>query len=213
MSDLVLDVTTREKRGRHVNAPRREGNVPAILYGHNLKPIALTASEMALKKVWRRAGHTHLVDLVIEGGTARKVLIKEFQIDPRSARPLHADFFAVNLKEKLTADVPIVVTGSPPAVDEFKIGQLLQPLAALKVECLPQDLPAHLVVDVSGLAEIDSHILVGEIELPKGVTLVHADLEEVVVKIAPMRIQEREATEVAAEEAAAAVPTPEVETE
>ena len=214
MADLVLQASLRQITGRHVHAGRREGHVPAVLYGHNLEPVNLATEARSLTRVWRRAGRTHLVDLVVDGGKARKVLIKEFQIDPRSALPLHADFFAVNLKEKLTAEVPVVITGSSPAVDELKLGQLLQPLAKVTVECLPQDLPAHLAADVSGLTEIDAHILIRDLELPKGVTLVHADLDEVVVKVAAMRVQEEEPeVAAAAPEADAAAPAPSTETE
>jgi large subunit ribosomal protein L25 len=147
-----------------------------------------------------RAGRTQLIDLSVDGGRAQKVLVREMQIDPRSNRPIHADFFAVNLLEKLTADVPVVVTGESPAVVDAKIGTLQQLINTLRIECLPADLPAQFTVDVSGLLEIDSGIHVRDITLPEGVALVHIDPDELVVKVAALRIVEEEPEVVAAEE-------------
>src|SRR5207237_3676873 len=92
---LSLRATQREELHKHVHALRRRGEVPAVLYGHNVEPQALATDARSLEKVWHRAGRTHLVDLAIDGGRARKVQIRELQIDPRTARLLHADFFAV----------------------------------------------------------------------------------------------------------------------
>jgi large subunit ribosomal protein L25 len=206
MADLKLSASTRTESGHHSKGLRRQGQIPAILYGHNLEPSSLTVDERGLAKIWRDAGRTHFIELKVDDGAARKVLIRDLQIDPRSARALHADFFAVNMREKMTAEVPLVLVGDPPAVSEFKVGQLLQTVTSVKVECLPHDLPAQLTVDVSDLAEIDAHHTFADIPLPEGVTLVHTDLTELVVKIAQLRVQaveeEEEAAEAAAEAAA-----------
>ena len=172
--------------GTSTNDLRRSGEIPGVVYGHEQAATAVVAGEKELAKVWQRAGRSHLVDLAVDGKT-KKVLIRELQIHPRTAKVLHADFFAVNMSEKLTVDVPIVVIGEAPAVTDFKIGQLAQPVTVLKIECLPSDLPAQITVDVSGLTEIDQSITLGQIQLPHGVTLLHTDLDEVVVKIAPIR--------------------------
>jgi large subunit ribosomal protein L25 len=202
MSDLKLSASTRTASGRHAKALRRQGQVPAVLYGHNMEPSSLAVDERGLTKIWRDAGRTHFIELKVDGGAARKVLIRDLQIDPRSARPFHADFFAVNMREKMTAEVPLVVVGDPPAVTEFKIGQLLQTVTSVKVECLPHDLPAQLTIDVSDLAEVDAHHTYADIELPEGVTLVQTDPTELVVKIAQLRVQAVE-EETPAEAAAA----------
>ncbi|PZR77916.1 MAG: 50S ribosomal protein L25 [Candidatus Aeolococcus gillhamiae] len=200
MATIELPATTREERGSHNRPLRREGLVPAVLYGHNVEPRAITAPATVLHRVWMRAGRTQLIDLSVDGGRAQKVLVREMQIDPRTNRPIHADFFAVNLREKLTADVPVVVTGESPAVVDAKIGTLQQLVNTLRVECLPADLPAQFTVDVSGLDEIDAGIHVREITLPEGVELVHVDPDELVVKVAALRIVEEEPELAAAEE-------------
>ena len=155
-----------------------------------------------LHRVWMRAGRTQLIDLSVDGGRAQKVLVREMQIDPRTNRPIHADFFAVNLREKLTADVPVVITGESPAVVDAKIGTLQQLVNTLRVECLPADLPAQFTVDVGGLDEIDAGVHVRDIVLPEGVELVHIDPDELVVKVAALRIVEEEPDVAAAEEGA-----------
>jgi large subunit ribosomal protein L25 len=197
---IELPATTREERGSHNKPLRRQGLVPAVLYGHNVEPRAISTQANVLHRVWMRAGRTQLIDLTVDGGRAQKVLVREMQIDPRTNRPIHADLFAVNLREKLTADVPVVVTGESPAVVDAKVGTLQQLINTLRIECLPADLPSQFSVDVSGLTEIDQGIHVRDIQLPEGVALVHIDPDELVVKVAALRIVEEEPT-VAAPEA------------
>jgi large subunit ribosomal protein L25 len=213
MATIELPASTRDARGSHNKPLRREGKVPAVLYGHNVDPRAIVAEARLLHRVWMRAGRTQLVDLSVDGGRAQKVLVREMQLDPRTNRPIHADFFAVNLKEKLTAEVPVVLTGESPAVVDAKVGTLQQLINTLRVECLPADLPAQFSVDVSGLTEIDQGVHVGQIVLPDGVALVHIDPDDLVVKVAALRIavegeaEEAAAAAEAAEEAAAAAET------
>lgn len=196
---LSLLARPRAVRGRHVKALRRAGAVPAVVYGHEQPSLAIEADAKTLERIWQRAGRTHLIDLVVDGGDTRKVLIRELQTDPRTGRIAHADFLAVNLREKLTADVPLVLVGEAPAVTELKTGQLLQTMTTVKVECLPSDLPPQLTVDVSGLDEVDKAVTLAEVPLPPGVTLLHADLSDTVVKVSPLRVREEEEVEAAPE--------------
>lgn len=201
-TSLELPASPRDALGRHAHALRRQGKVPAILYGHNVKPQPLAIDARTLQKVWHRAGQSHLVDLTLDGGRPRKVLIRELQVDPRSAHLVHVDLFAVNLREKLTVDIPIVPVGESPAVAVEKVGVLQQILTTLKIECLPGDIPAQLTVDVSDLAAIDEGVHVRDVPLPEGVSLAPGvSPDELVVKIAPVRVAAEEAEE---EEAAAA---------
>lgn len=213
MADLTLTAHTRFERGRHVQAMRRLGQVPAVLYGRDLPAQAIFAETGALVRVWRRAGRTHLIDLSVDGGGPRKVLFHDLQIDPRTARPLHADFLAVNLRERLAVDVPVRTVGDPPAVTQLKVGSLQQVLVTLRVEALPGNLPDHLTVDVSGLAEVDAALRVRDVVLPEGVSLAaHVDPDEVVVKIAALRaVVVEEAAPAAVEAEAPAAETEEPE--
>jgi len=172
-----------------------------VLYGHNVKPQALAIDGRSLARVWRRAGHSHLVDLALDGGRARKVLIRELQVNPRSAELMHVDLFAVNLREKLTVEIPLVPVGESPAVSELKLGVLQQILTEVRVECMPGDIPAQLNVDISGLTEVDQGIRLAEVPLPERVSLATGiDPDDLVLKVAHVRVAaEVEEVEAAAE--------------
>ena len=202
---LALAAKPRSERRRHAHALRREGRVPGVLYGHNVQSQAVSVEARTLRRVWKAAGSSHLVDLTLDGGRARKVLIRELQVDPRSADLVHVDLFAVNLREKLTVDVPVVPVGESPAIEVEKIGVLQQILTPIKVECLPGDIPAQLTIDISGLAAVDDGVHISEVELPSGVALAPGVTpDELVLKVAPVRVAVEEAEEAAPEEEAAA---------
>lgn len=207
-SSLALPAAPRTEHGRHAELLRRQGRVPAVLYGHNVQPQALSVDARTLRRVWRAAGQSNLVDLTLDGGRPRKVLIRELQINPRTTDLVHVDLFAVNLLEKLTVDVPLVPVGESPAVTVDRLGVLQQILTTLKVECLPGDIPAQLGVDISGLLAVDDGVHVSEVPLPQGVTLASGvNPDELVLKIAPLRVAAEEAEageEGAVEEGAAA---------
>jgi large subunit ribosomal protein L25 len=189
MADLTLAAHARSELGRHVHDLRRRGEVPAVLYGHDLAAQAISADSRALVRIWERAGRSQLVRLTVDGAPPCTVLIRDFQIDPRTARPLHADFFAINLNAMLAVDVPLVLVGEAPAVTTSKLGLLQQLASTLAVECLPADLPGQLNVDISGLVEVDQGLHVRDVQLPKGVSLgAHVDPDEMIVKVAPLRV-------------------------
>ena len=201
MTTLSISARPRHERGRHVHALRRRGTVPAVVYGHEQPATAIEADAKTLERLWHRAGKTALVDLSVDGQEPRKVLIRELQVHPRSGRLLHADFFAVNLRSKIHADVPVHLTGESPAATR-RLGQLLQTLTTLKVECLPADIPGQLPLDVGTLEELDAALTAGDVPLPSGVTLL-TDPGDVVVKVVALRIREVEEEEAAEAEAAA----------
>lgn len=200
MDALRLEARPRTERGRHVRALRRQGLVPAIVYGHGQDPLSIAVDYRDLERVWHRAGRTHLVDLEIGEERPRRALIRELQRDPRSWQILHADFYVVDLREKLSADIPVVCVGESPAVQQ-RLGQLVQPVTEVRVECLPAALPAQITVDVSGLTQVDEAITVGELSVPEGVAIVHPPADEVVVKVGPTRVREEAAPVTPAAEA------------
>lgn len=211
---LALPASPRTELHRHAHALRRRGLVPGVLYGHNVAPQTVSVEARTLQRVWKAAGSSNLIDLTLDGGRARKVLIRELQVDPRTADLVHVDLFAVNLREKLTVDVPVVPVGESPAVAVEKVGVLQQILTTLKVECLPGDIPAQLTVDVSGLGAVDDGVHIGEVPLPSGVALASGvNPDELILKVSPVRVAVEEAEaapeEAAAEEGAAAEAGPE----
>lgn len=199
MQRQKLKVEERKILGKKVKKLRREGVLPANIYGKDVKSLAVQVPTKEFEKVFKEEGETGLVDLHVNG-EIRPVLIQNVQVAPLTRAPLHADFYQVNLKEKVKAMVPVVAVGEPKAVSE-KIGILLQPLSEVEVEALPTDLPEHIEVNVEPLATTDEQVLVKDLKAPTGVAIL-TDPEQVVVKIA--KLVSKEAEEQAAQEAAAA---------
>src|SRR5690606_23874506 len=143
----------------------------------------------------RQAGETGLIDLKIDDQETRPVLIHSTLLDPVRGQVLHVDFYQVNLKEKLTATVPLEFVGESPMVKN-KEGILLELLQEVEVESLPTDIPPKIEVDVSSLTEMDQGIQVGDLSVPAGVEM-RTEAEELVCKIEAAQMAE-EVEEVAA---------------
>lgn len=194
-----LSADKRTITGKKVRHLRREGILPANLFGKGLKSMSLQLPLKSFNEVYKKVHETGLVDLEVEK-EIHPILIQNVQIHPITHEPIHADFFKVNLKEKVHASIPIVAVGEPKAVID-KVGVLLQPLSEIEVEALPADLPEHIEVNVENLAQIDESIAVSELKVPNGVEL-HAEPTEMVFRIGELVSEEAE--ELAEEEAAEA---------
>ena len=214
MSSYQLRAEPRSIVGKKVRFLRRQGVVPANVYGH-ADSTAIQVSAREVEHTIHRAGRTQLVDLEIVGGEPTTVLVKDWQRHPYKGDLLHVDFYRVAMTETLRMDVPLRLAGDAPAVKTHD-GTPFQPLATVSVECLPADIPEAIEVDISGLDEIDSAIHVRDLTAPSGVTIL-TDGEEMVVKImAPTVEVEPEAAEAVAEgeaEPTAAAATAEESTE
>jgi large subunit ribosomal protein L25 len=188
MANPKLTAKSRKIFGRKVKKLRREGILPANLYGKKVKSQALELPVVDFLKVFKQVGETSLVDLKINSQT-RPVLIHNLQVHPVTDEPLHADFHQVSLKEKTTADVPVEIRGDAPAVEQKK-GILIQPLDEIEVEALPTDFPEKFVVDISKLEEVDQAITVADLDYDKKKVKILADPGEMVVKINPLEKEE-----------------------
>ena len=193
-----LSVEKRKVLGKQVKKLRREGILPGNVYGKEIKSTSVQVSLKDFMPVFKEAGETGLVDLALEGKTI-PVLIQNVQSDYRN-NVLHADFYQVNLKEKVKSAVPLEIIGEPKAVTE-KIGLLINILSEVEVEALPEELPEKIEVNVEHLAAVDDQITVGDLKVSAGVTIL-TDATQVVSKID--ELVSKEAQELAAEEAAAA---------
>jgi large subunit ribosomal protein L25 len=182
---MQLKASTRQLLGKRSRRLYREGKLAAIVYGHNAQPTPLELDRLEFQRVFVKSGRTKLVDLVLDGGKTEKVLVREIQTHPRRLGPIHVDFYQVNLEEKIEVEVPIHLVGESAAVKSGD-ADVLQPLHALRVECLPSDIPSSFEVDITPLAEIEAELRVSDISVPKGVTVLD-DPEELVVKIVHKR--------------------------
>lgn len=204
MKKHTLTVQPRTVFGRHVKNLRKQGIVPASVYGKNVKSVSLSVKLDDAVKVIQEAGESGLVELSV-GKDKKPVLIHAIQRDPVSGVPLHIEFFQVDLKQKVHANVPVEFTGESPTVSQ-KQGVLLTILDEIEVEALPRDLPEKITVDTSGLTSVESEIRVRDLALPSGVTVV-TDGGLTVVKVGALvtkEVEEEAKAEAAAAAAAAA---------
>lgn len=197
-----LTLQKRTITGKKVKKLRKDGFLPANIYGKELKSISVQVPYKDFDPIYKEVGKTGLIDVVLDG-TAHPVLIHNTHVNPITDQTLHADFFQVNLKEKITTMVPLEFVGEAKAVTE-KIGLLMTPLSEIEVEALPEALPEKIEVNVEPLAAIDEQLTVGDLKAPAGVTFV-TDPGQVVVKVAELVSEETKelAEEMAAEAEAA----------
>jgi len=188
---LKLTAQTRSGIGRSaVNEIKKQGLVPAVVYGGKEQPQPLTINAREIHNLLSHATSEHvLVDLEIADGSnksSRLALIQEVQHDPIKGHVLHVDFHAVKADEKLHAEIPVETFGEPAGVKNF--GGILEiSIHALEVECLPKDLPDLIRLDVSAL-NIGDVIHVKDIKLSEGVTL-KADGDLTVVRVSAPTVE------------------------
>lgn len=202
---LILRAQPRTVLGKKVKQLRREGLIPAVVYGPVVdEPVSVSVNRRDFEKFYATVGHSTFFTIDWEGGTL-PVVIREVQIDPVKRDPLHIDFFAPNMRNKLVAMVPVVLHHHNPDAK----GVLNQIQTEIQVEGLPSDLPHQLDADVSGLLEVGDTLHASALTLPEGVTLM-ADPEAVIANIAREAAEEAaEAVEEAAEEGVEAAATEE----
>ena len=203
--DTTLQAEPRTVIGKQVRQLRRQGLVPANLYGNGLESRALQLAERTVTHRLMRASRSTLFQLALDGGRPQTVLVKELQRDPVSGHVLHVDFYAVRESEKLRTAVPLHFVGEARAVRAFA-GTLVTNMASVDVESLPADLPQVIEVDLSSLATLEDAVHVSDLRVPAGVEVL-TPAEELVARVLPPRVEEEvaeEAAEAAAEQPAEA---------
>ena len=199
MARQKLAVEKRTVFGKKLKKLRKEGILPANIYGKDIKSISVQVPYKDFEKVYKEARETGLIDVQVANGEVKPSLIHNVQRDSYKDITLHADFFQVNLKEKVKTMVPVVTVGIAQAVSD-KLGLLLQPISQVEIEALPEDLPEKIEINVEHLGAVNDQILVSEIKAPKGVTVL-TDSSQVAVKIGELVSKEAQA-QLAAEQAA-----------
>jgi large subunit ribosomal protein L25 len=194
----TLAAEPREVVGKKVAALRRQGRLPAVVYGHGVdsENLSLDAHEFDLLR--RHAGQNALIELSVHGKRSRPVLVQQVQVHAVNRRPLHVDLFLVRMTEELTVDVRLVATGISQAVERDG-GTLLHPIEHIRVKALPDHLPQSVEYSVDSLDDFDAVIKVSDLEIPSDVTLL-TDPDEIVAKVQQPRVE----TEPVAAEAEAA---------
>lgn len=180
---LQAFVRTEEQKPR---ALRRMGQLPAVLYGPRFSPMNLRCNLQDFQRVFQEVGTTHLFTLEVDG-TRETALIREVQRHPVTGALLHVDFLRILQDRPITSAVPITLIGHAPATE--KGGILSHLLTEIEVECLPQDLPEEIIVDVSPLQDYGDFLAVKDLTIPARVTVL-TPLEAEVVRILAPRVHE-----------------------
>ncbi len=183
MEKVVLKASKRDVTGKQVGALRRQGKIPAIMYGHLIEttPITLNAVEALPKLSTLTSSSTFTITL---DGKEYPARLREIQRDPVKKHLIHLDLQVVSLTEKMRARVKIELAGTAPAVKAAN-AVILSSLTELEVESLPQILPERFVVDISGLTEIGDCIRIRDIVRADGVDILNGPEEVIVTATAP----------------------------
>jgi large subunit ribosomal protein L25 len=206
MKTKSLKAEKRELVGRRVKRLRKDGVIPGNIFGKGLKSISIQLPLKDFTSTYEEVGETGIIELTV-GNSKNPVLVSNVQVDPVTDEFIHVDFHQIDLKEKVTATVPLVLVGESPAVKEG-LGMLVQQLHELEVEALPADLPDALEVNIGLLKAIDDHVDVVDIKYDKSKIELSAQEDQVVAQIAAEREEEPEPLP-AAPEAEEGAPTEE----
>ena len=186
----TLAAEHREVTGKKVNRLRKDGKLPAVVYGHGVDSTNVTVDAHEFELLRRHTGPNALVDLTVGGEKAQPVLINQVQIHPVHRRPLHADLFLVRMTEELTVDVPLVATGISYAVDQLG-GTVLHPTETVRVLALPDHLPQSIEYSIESLIDFDVALHVRDLAVPSDVTLL-TDPDEIIAKVQAPRVEVEE---------------------
>jgi len=183
MEKYILEAKKRDIIGKKVKALRREGLLPAVMYGSDIESIPIILNTKEVRQTLSMIGANTLITLKI-GKKEYLTLVRDVQREVIMRDLLHIDFQAVALEESISTSVPIVVEGEAPAVKELN-ALLVSSLDELQIEALAKDLPDIISVDVSELIEIGDNIRVKDLKIPGDVKIFDDPEETVIVVAAP----------------------------
>ncbi len=163
MEKITLQAEPRNIIGRQVKSLRRQGLVPAVVYGHDFKTLSIQVPMKELERVYAEAGESTVVYLNVNGQD-HPTIIHDIVRDALSDKFLHADFYKVRLDEKIHAKIQLNFIGESPAVKGLS-GILVKNMSEIEVEGFPQDLPHQIDVDISDMAELRSHIQIKDLPI------------------------------------------------
>ena len=183
MEKYVIEAKTREVIGKKVKALRREGLLPAVIYGSDIEPIPLTLNTNEVMLTLGKIGANTLVTIKL-GKKEHLALVRDIQREVIIRDLLHIDFQAVSMEENITSTVPVVTVGDAPAVGELN-ALLIISLEEIQIEAKAKDLPDTITVDISELFDIGDNIRVKDLVIPGDVTIMDDPEETVIVVAAP----------------------------
>ncbi len=192
MDQITLEAEQRTVLGKKVKALRREGKLPAVIYGKGVDPLPITLDARDVRITLAEIGANTLITIKIDGED-HLALVRDLQREVISRGLLHVDFQAVSLEESISTTVPVAVEGEAPAVSEYN-ALLVTELEELEIEAKAKDLPDRITVDVTGLTEIGDNILIRDLVISGDVKILN-DPDEIVIVVAAPTVLEIEIEE------------------
>lgn len=187
MEQVNITATKRAVTGKEVSKLRDSGKMPSVLYGHKVENQNIEVDAKEFVRAFKTAGESSIVNLVVDGKT-QPVIIHDVQHHYLTGEPIHADFLAVNMTEKIKVNIPLQFIGESMAVKSLG-GTLVKNLSEVEVECLPGELPHQIEVDISSLATFDDSIRISDLKVPGKVEIL-TNAQETVVNVAAPRSEE-----------------------
>lgn len=185
MSTHVLDAPVREVLGKKVKHLRKQGLIPATVYGKGFDAVSVQVDDRGFHAVYRKSGKTALIELAIPGHGMQSVFVQDVQRHPVTRNILHIDFKVVDLKKLVQIEVPIVTVGESPIVARGD-AILIHVVNTVMVEALPAELPQHIEVDASALDEMEKSIHVSDLPPVKGYKIL-AEPTDVLLSLSQVR--------------------------
>jgi len=183
-----LAATSRTVTGKKVAYLRRDGQLPAVVYGRGIDSDNVAVNAHEFEQLRRHAGPNTLIDLSVDGGKATPILVHDVQLHRVTRVPLHADLYIVRMTEELTVDVQLVSEGESEAIENGG-GTLMRAIEHVRVRALPDHLPQSIHYSIESLRTFDDAIHVRDLDIPADATLL-TDGDEVVAKVLPPRVEE-----------------------
>lgn len=200
---LSLSAKIRKNLGKKVKTIRRQGALPAILYGSKIKSLPLEVDLEEFENIYKAVGESGLIKLQIKPSSRaqvegdKKIKTKEFSIlihdvqrDPLTGKLIHVDFFQPSLKEEVEVTVPLVFEGLSKAVKDLG-GTLVKNISEVEVKALPQNLPKEIKVNIESLKTFEDEILIKDLLVPEGIEVLKKP-DEVIAKVSPPEKVEEE---------------------
>jgi large subunit ribosomal protein L25 len=191
-----LHLVRRDVIGKKVRALRRQGIIPANIYGHNVDSLAVQVGSDELRLLMKRHSRNEIIYVQVDG-RERPTFVRDVQRNPVTDQIVHVDFLQISLTEKVRLEVPVHFSGVAPAVTTFG-GIVTHATNQVLVEALPAAVPSVIEVDISDLTEIGQSIHVGDLTEMEGVAFL-TDAGSVIVRIDLPAAERAEEAEVAAE--------------
>jgi large subunit ribosomal protein L25 len=184
----TLTASPRDVTGKKVAGLRRDGRLPAVVFGRALPSENVSIDTHEFEQLRRHAGSNALIDLSVDGRKPSPVLVYGVQVHRVTRKPLHVDLYLVRMTEELTVDVPLVPEGESEAVN-LNGGTLLHVMENVRVRALPDHLPQSIHYSIESLKTFDDLIHVSDLVVPGDATLL-TDPSEIVAKVLQPRVEE-----------------------